>query len=418
MSEKILMVEDNKTLAKLVSKKVALSLNVTIDIAYTMAEAKQLITQYNYFIALLDVNLPDAPNGEIIDFIIEKKIHALVLSGNIDKKFRRQILKKNIIDYVNKGGIEDIDYIIHTIQRLRQNRNHKVLVVDDDRIFCRTTKKMLENLFFKVVIATDGKEAIEILEKHSDISLVLADYIMPGMDGLELTRKIRKKYSKNELSILVLSGYADEETTALFLKHGANDYIKKPFSKEEFSCRINNSIETLENIQTITKYANRDFLTGLFNRRYFFSSVEKYVRKIRVSHEQFAIGLIDIDYFKKINDRYGHDIGDKVLIALADILTSSTNPNDIVARFGGEEFCVVLQGVNSTTAKEIFSRIRKNVENFSYQLNDDTHITFTISIGAVLFDKENSIKNNINVADKMLYEAKNNGRNQLVFEDD
>lgn len=418
MSEKILMVEDNKTLAKLVSKKVALSLNVTIDIAYTMAEAKQLITQYNYFIALLDVNLPDAPNGEIIDFIIEKKIHALVLSGNIDKKFRRQILKKNIIDYVNKGGIEDIDYIIHTIQRLRQNRNHKVLVVDDDRIFCRTTKKMLENLFFKVVIATDGKEAIEILEKHSDISLVLADYIMPGMDGLELTRKIRKKYSKNELSILVLSGYADEETTALFLKHGANDYIKKPFSKEEFSCRINNSIETLENIQTITKYANRDFLTGLFNRRYFFSSVEKYIRKIRVSHEQFAIGLIDIDYFKKINDRYGHDIGDKVLIALADILTSSTNPNDIVARFGGEEFCVVLQGVNSTTAKEIFSRIRKNVENFSYQLNDDTHITFTISIGAVLFDKENSIKNNINVADKMLYEAKNNGRNQLVFEDD
>lgn len=418
MSEKILMVEDNKTLAKLVSKKVALSLNVTIDIAYTMAEAKQLITQYNYFIALLDVNLPDAPNGEIIDFIIEKKIHALVLSGNIDKKFRRQILKKNIIDYVNKGGIEDIDYIIHTIQRLRQNRNHKVLVVDDDRIFCRTTKKMLENLFFKVVIATDGKEAIEILEKHSDISLVLADYIMPGMDGLELTRKIRKKYSKNELSILVLSGYADEETTALFLKHGANDYIKKPFSKEEFSCRINNSIETLENIQTITKYANRDFLTGLFNRRYFFSSVEKYVRKIRVSHEQFAIGLIDIDYFKKINDRYGHDIGDKVLIALADILTSSTNPNDIVARFGGEEFCVVLQGVNSTTAKEIFSRIRKNVENFSYQLNDDTHITFTISIGAVLFDKEKSIKNNINVADKMLYEAKNNGRNQLVFEDD
>lgn len=418
MSEKILMVEDNKTLAKLVSKKVALSLNVTIDIAYTMAEAKQLITQYNYFIALLDVNLPDAPNGEIIDFIIEKKIHALVLSGNIDKKFRRQILKKNIIDYVNKGGIEDIDYIIHTIQRLRQNRNHKVLVVDDDRIFCRTTKKMLENLFFKVLIATDGKEAIEILEKHSDISLVLADYIMPGMDGLELTRKIRKKYSKNELSILVLSGYADEETTALFLKHGANDYIKKPFSKEEFSCRINNSIETLENIQTITKYANRDFLTGLFNRRYFFSSVEKYIRKIRVSHEQFAIGLIDIDYFKKINDRYGHDIGDKVLIALADILTSSTNPNDIVARFGGEEFCVVLQGVNSTTAKEIFSRIRKNVENFSYQLNDDTHITFTISIGAVLFDKEKSIKNNINVADKMLYEAKNNGRNQLVFEDD
>lgn len=418
MSEKILMVEDNKTLAKLVSKKVALSLNVTIDIAYTMAEAKQLITQYNYFIALLDVNLPDAPNGEIIDFAIEKKIHALVLSGNIDKKFRRQILKKNIIDYVNKGGIEDIDYIIHTIQRLRQNRNHKILVVDDDRIFCRTTKKMLENLFFKVLIATDGKEAIEILEKHSDISLVLADYIMPGMDGLELTRKIRKKYSKNELSILVLSGYADEETTALFLKHGANDYIKKPFSKEEFSCRINNSIETLENIQTITKYANRDFLTGLFNRRYFFSSVDKYIRKVRVSHEQFAIGMIDIDYFKKINDRYGHDIGDKVLIALADILTSSTNPNDIVARFGGEEFCVVLMGVKSTTAKEIFSRIRENVENFSYQLNDDTHITFTISIGAVLFDKEKSIKNNINVADKMLYEAKNNGRNQLVFEDD
>ena len=281
MSEKILIVEDNKTLAKLIAKKLASALDIEVDVAYSMHEAKLFIARYRYFIALLDINLPDAPNGEIVDYATKKKLHTIILSGNIDKEFRKKILQKNIIDYVNKSGVNDVNYIIHIIQRLQKNRNHKVLVVDDSRVFRQQMQRILENLFFKVVAVAHGEEAIGMLKSQPDISLVLTDYNMPVMNGLELTLEIRKTYTKNELSILAISGNEDEEITALFLKNGANDYIKKPFSKEEFSCRINNSIEALENIQLITNYANRDFLTGLFNRRYFFDEMNEYIEQAK-----------------------------------------------------------------------------------------------------------------------------------------
>jgi diguanylate cyclase (GGDEF)-like protein len=416
MSEKILIVEDNKTLAKLIAKKIQASLNIEVDVAFSLAEAKLFIARYSYFVTLLDINLPDAPNGEIVDYVTQKKIHAIVLSGNIDKEFRKKILQKNIIDYINKSGVEDINYIIQTIQRLQNNKKHTVLVVDDSRVFRKQLQMMLENLFFNVISVAHGEEAIGMLKAKPDISLVLTDYHMPVMDGLELTKEIRKTYKKDELSIVALSSNEDDEITALFLKNGANDYMKKPFSKEEFSCRVNNSIEALENIQMITNYANRDYLTGLYNRRYFFEAINEYIDEIKESGEKFAIGMIDIDHFKKINDTYGHDVGDKIITALADILRSSTNPRDLVARFGGEEFCVVLKNINQYSAQEIFERIREEVEKFSYHIKGNEYVNFTISIGAILFNEDESLQDNISEADMLLYKAKNNGRNQVVFE--
>ncbi|MCD6173044.1 MAG: response regulator, partial [Sulfurimonas sp.] len=156
--KRILVVEDNKTLAKLIAKKISETLKFEVDVAYSMKEAKLFLKMYKYFITLLDINLPDAPNGEIVDYVISKKQHAIILSGNIDKEFRKSMLKKNIIDYVNKGGIDDINYIIQTIQRLQKNQEHKVLVVDDSMVFRKQIKGMLDNLFFKVITVAHGEE--------------------------------------------------------------------------------------------------------------------------------------------------------------------------------------------------------------------------------------------------------------------
>ena len=415
-NDRILIVEDNKTLAKLISKKIENALEMKVDVAYSLGEAKLFLARYKYFVTLLDINLPDAPNGEIVDYVLAKKHHVIVLSANIDKEFRAKMLKKNIIDYVNKGGNGDIDYIIQMIQRLKKNQNHKVLVVDDSMVFRKQMQNMLENMFFEVITVAHGEEALGMLQVKPDISLVLTDYNMPVMDGLALTYEIRQTYSKDELCILALSGNEDGEISALFLKHGANDYIKKPFSKEEFSVRVNNSIEALENIQTIMNYANRDYLTGLYNRRYFFQTMNDYVNDVKESGERFAVAMIDIDHFKKINDTYGHDIGDKVIITLADILRSSTSPRDVVARFGGEEFCIVLKNINRYSAQDILERIRSEVENYSFSVDKDKYIKFTISIGALLHNDEDELEETINEADMMLYKAKNGGRNQIVFE--
>ncbi|MFK5938426.1 MAG: response regulator [Sulfurimonas sp.] len=254
MSQRILIVEDNKTLANLIAKKVQTALTYDVDVAYTFQEAKLFLHQYDYFLTLLDINLPDAPDGEVVDYALVKKQKVIVLSGNINKDFRKTMLQKDIVDYVNKSGVEDIKYIIHTIQRIEKNKNHKILLVDDSMVVRKTMQTLLENLNFNVISVAHGEEALGMLKVHNDISLVLTDYNMPVMDGLELTQEIRKMYDKRVLPIIAISSDNNEETIALFLKKGANDYIKKPFSKEEFSCRIHNTIETYEYIQMLTNY--------------------------------------------------------------------------------------------------------------------------------------------------------------------
>lgn len=412
--QRILVIEDNKALAKLMAKKLSTELDFEVDVAYKLSEAKLFLKMYEYFLILTDLNLPDAPNGEIVDYLVEKNHHVIVLSGNIDKEFRAKMLKKNIIDYVNKGGVNDINYIINTIKRAQKNQNHKILVVDDSMVFRKQMQSMLENMFFKVITVAHGEEALGILNTIPDISLVLTDYHMPVIDGLELTYEIRKTYTKNDMAVIVISNDKDEETTALFLKNGANDYIKKPFSKEEFSCRINNTIEALENIHAITNHANRDFLTGLYNRRYFFEHGAKYFDNAAQNSENFTIAAVDIDDFKHINDTYGHENGDKVINALADILRANTNQDDIVARFGGEEFYILVKNITADNALNIFERLKEKAQN-SVTISDNAQeMRFTISIGAVL-NNEDSFDETLNQADMMLYNAKQNGKNRVVY---
>ena len=145
--ERILVVEDNKTLAKLIAKKIAIELNFEVDVAYSLSEAKLFLKRYKYFLTLLDINLPDAPNGEIVDYALENKNRVIVLSGNIDKEFRKKMLKKNIIDYVTKSGANDVNYIIQNIKRLKKNQNHKILLIDDSLVFRKQMQAMLENMF-------------------------------------------------------------------------------------------------------------------------------------------------------------------------------------------------------------------------------------------------------------------------------
>ncbi len=411
--ERILVVEDNKTLAKLISKKLSTELDFEVDVAYNMSEAKLFFKRYKYFLALLDLNLPDAPNGEIVDYAIEHKNRVIILSAKVDKDFRNNMLKKNIIDYVNKSGVHDVNYIIQMITRLQKNQNHTILVADDSMVFRKQLQSMLENMFYKVIAVAHGEEALGILHTNQNISLVLTDYNMPVINGLELTSEIRKTYSKNDLSIIAISSNLDDDTTALFLKNGANDYIKKPFSKEEFSCRINNSIEALENIHAITNHASRDFLTGLYNRRYFFADMKNYFDKAIKESEHFAIAMIDIDNFKKINDTYGHENGDKAINSVADILRANTSQNDIVSRFGSEEFCVALKNVSADKALEIFEKLREKVQNSVLMSNRGEEIRFTISLG-VAINYEDTLEESINQADMLLYEAKQNGRNRIV----
>ena len=417
MEQKILLVEDNKALAKLLAKKMENSLEATVDVAHTLAEAKLLIAKNpDYFIALLDLNLPDAPDGEVVDYVLSKKILAIVLTGNIDEKTKATFVDKPIVDYVYKGNMDDVNYIFTMIKRLYNNRNYKVLVVDDSIPMRNRVKAMLQSQQFQVLAAAHGEEALKYFEEYPDIKLVVTDYHMPVIDGMELVLKLRETYSKNELAIIALTSNEEDAVAARFLKHGATDFIVKPFGKEEMVCRVNNSIEAIESIATIANLANIDFMTGAHNRRYFFSQMEEYLKEAERSNETFALAMVDIDHFKKINDTYGHEVGDAAIKELARLLKDDAKGHDYVARFGGEEFCVVLKDIPKTKAVEWFVKMRAKIANNILHVRG-FEVRYTVSIG-VTFGGEHILEDVIEQADAALYRAKKNGRNRVELADE
>jgi len=414
MSNRILVVEDNQTLANIIVKKIQKELDIEVDVAYKLSEAKLFLKKYDYFLTLLDLNLPDAPNGEVVDYALSKGNKVIVLTGNMDKEFRKKMLQKSIIDYVPKKGASDIDYIINKIIRLQKNKNNTILVVDDSMVYRKQLQNMLENMFYKVITVAHGEEALGILEVKPEINLVLTDYNMPVMDGLELTTEIRKKYNKTDLSIIALSSNENEDVNALFLKAGANDYIAKPFSKEEFSCRIDNTIESLENIQSLLNHANRDFLTGLYNRRYFYNYMHIYEKDALEIGEQFSLAMIGIDNFEHIKKEYGTDLTQKATIHISNILTSNTNYNDLVSIFSNSEFCIILKKTDEETAIKVAQRLQEEVKKAILNIDTEKILNMSISIG-VLTHENDTIEDTLDQVDMMLYKAKENGSNQLIY---
>ncbi len=416
--EKILIVEDNKALSKLIVKKMEAHLDFDVDVAHTFKDALEFAEKNkNYFLALLDLNLPDAPNGEVVDMILEHKIPSIVLTGSMEPEIRAKIIQKNIIDYVYKGNIDDVNYIFTLIERLSKNRNIKILIVDDSLTTRSQVKLLLQHQMFQVFVAAHGEEALAQLRNNPEIKLMLVDFLMPVMDGLELTKEVRKQYSKNDLSIIAMTGIDADLTSARFLKIGANDFIKKPFSREEIACRINNSLDSLEYIQRIQNLAQMDYLSRLPNRAYFFETMQAYIKEDNGSSLPFALALIDVDKFKQINDAYGHREGDNVIVVVANILKKQLqNHRHIVARLGGDEFCAVLFDIEPKKALELFIKLTQVAATTVIQSKekDKPKFNLSISIGVTFYDKEQErLEDIIHQADKALYIAKKNGRGRV-----
>ena len=410
---KILIVEDNKALAKLIAKKMEDKVEMDIDIAHSLAEAQAFLTDpKEYFIALLDLNLPDAPNGEVVDYVISKGLPSIVLTGSMDEATRESFIHKDIVDYVYKGNMDDINYIFRIINRLSKNRQYKVMVVEDSAPFRSALKKILTSLQFQVFTAAHGEEAMNYFTDNPDIKLALCDYRMPVKDGLEVLKEIRAIGDKNQIGVLMMTSPSENVNGAIFLKNGANDFIAKPFVKEELICRVNNTIEAMENINQIADFANKDFLTGVYNRRYFYENMNEYVAYAEEHMEPYVVAMLDIDHFKKINDTHGHNSGDKVLKTLAKKLIDETKGDDLIARFGGEEFCIILKDISNENAVKFFVNLRANIANCKVQLKKE-QISFTVSIGVAFSRSDYRLDELLELADEALYRAKENGRNRV-----
>ena len=409
----ILVVEDQKSTAEYTLALIKDRWNCEVLLADSLKAARETLnaTVPAIKVAICDLNLPDAPYGEVIDLMNEYKVAAIALTGAYGEELRASLNKKGVVDFIPKGSVNAYEYTVGLAGRVQKNYHTSILVVDDSLSARALYKHMSELLRLKVFTANHGKEALEILKRHPEISLMLTDYAMPEMDGYELTTKARSKYSKDRLAIIGISAGSDEEISSNFLKCGANDYLAKPFSYQEFLCRIHQNLDMLDLIQANRDAAQRDFLTGLYNRRYFFEAGNQIYELAKKNQSGLAAAMIDLDLFKKINDKYGHDGGDQVIRHFASVLKNKFSSN-LVARIGGEEFAVLLEETTPDQMRGLFEDLRLAVNSSSADFGD-TSIPYTISVG-LCNQPGATIDDLIKGADIALYQAKDNNRDQVV----
>ena len=410
---KFLLIEDSPLVVKIMRHLLKEISHLQCDVANSLAEAQQFLRdrkEHRYLGAVVDLNLPDAPNGEAVDLTLALKIPTLVLTGSMEQHIRDAMLEKHIVDYIIKESRYSYESAIHMVERLEKNEALTVMVVDDSLTSRNVTRALLERQRLNVVEAISGEEALEQLQKHPEVMLMIVDYNMPGMNGIELVRNIRRDANKNNLVIIGISNHGNGGLSAQFIKNGANDFLTKPYSNEEFNCRIIHNIENFEHIQEIKQLAYTDYLTQIPNRLSFYEKAQNALENANQNGTSLCMAMIDIDYFKKINDDYGHEAGDAVLKEFSAMLSHTFN-RFLIARTGGEEFSILLSGLSLDKTHRLLEDFRAVLEDQIITVANAS-VSITISIGLVE-NNNYTLEQLMRDADHQLYAAKDHGRNQI-----
>ena len=299
----------------------------------------------------------------------------------------------------------------------------KVLVVDDSAMSRKLVAHSLLGAGYEVLLAQDGREALDLFAQHQP-SVVVTDWSMPDIGGLELCRRIRHDFQDSCSHIILLTANTDKEQVVEGLAAGADDYLTKPFHAGELVARVKvgrRMVELHREVQAknrlLEEMALTDALTGLPNRRAVDVWASRQLSAAARHDFSFWVVMADLDFFKKINDTYGHEAGDTVLKTFAGILTTHTRQSDICARWGGEEFLVMLTHSDKDGTKTGIDRIRRQLEETKFTFGSNT-LTATASFGIAGFrgTKSPDLTTLVTRADTALYAAKHNGRNRIEFE--
>jgi diguanylate cyclase (GGDEF)-like protein len=409
----ILVIEDSRTFSLALRQMLQAETGLPVTTCASLKEVSDLIVAAPgaYAIAVVDLKLPDAPRGEALDWTVTHGIPSVVFTATFDLATRGRIMEREVIDYVLKDNEFALPNIVGTVKRALNNRNTRILVVDDTRTTRKVLARMLSIQQYAVVEAGSGQEALTILESNPDIQLVVSDYYMPDMDGFELARRIRRQ--RPDVRVLGISSSTDRQTSAGFLKAGAHDFVSRPFVLEELQCRIASNVEVLDQLRQLQDLAARDFLTGLFNRRHFFARGRQLVCEAREMGLPISVAILDIDHFKRLNDRHGHDGGDKALTAVARTLSTMAERGfNLLARIGGEEFAIIFPGADLAEAERLCDSIRAAIADAPLAINGET-LPLTVSIGVAALAPDALLETCLGQADEALYVAKQDGRDRV-----
>ena len=294
----------------------------------------------------------------------------------------------------------------------------KVLVVDDNIKNVRLLTEILEDEGYIVFTCSNG---LDVLKYAREImpDIILLDIMMPGMDGFEVCKLLKIDFAIRDIPVIMVTAKTDGSDIKKAMELGAFDYIKKPVDEVEVTARVQSALRFKQHQDKLKEMAMKDGLTGVYNHSLLVDLLEKEFEKHDRSKGDITFVMIDVDYFKKINDTYGHMVGNIVLNELSQILLKSVRKSDIVGRYGGEEFGIILPDTSAEEAFCLCERIRSFIENYDFHVGD-TVIRLTVSMG--LSSKNNTAEVNYNnmvqKADSAMYKAKKLGRNRIEVYDD
>ncbi|MCW8932257.1 MAG: diguanylate cyclase [Gammaproteobacteria bacterium] len=426
---KVLIVERSR-LQQTVLSRIFSGEGVIVSLAHNYSNALERLNEEDIDIVCTAYQLEYKKNG--IDLAkairLNKKYHdiPIMLMASTDKSLStHDAYNAGITEVFGRTNLEDLS---EKIQSLLNRRictiNAHILYVEDSKTAATLTMRDLENtnVSFDHFFSADEAYA-NYRDNHEKYDMVITDVVLEGkLDGLGFVRALREVTPENyKMPILAVSGLDDTSRRVELLRSGANDYIVKPYVKEELLVRVKNLIMTkhlFDQVETqqeqLYKQAMQDHLTGLHNRH----AMEKLLPKLcstAIRHKK-SIGILffDIDHFKQVNDVHGHVIGDDVLAKIGEIILNNFRAEDFSARYGGEEFIVILNNTSHDQTINIAEKFRKKV-----QQTDFSGLNITISIGALttFMNSNTDIHELLSKTDELLYEAKETGRNKVCSKD-
>ncbi len=435
--ERILVVDDNHGTRTIISRELAKA-GYHVFQAPNGKVALERAAEIKPDIITMDIEMP-VMNGFDACRALKNDadtcdIPVIIISSLSGVKIRERGFNVGAVEFFTKpfksGHLAN--YVDMLLESKKIKKNERVLVADDNGAMRHIIKYLFTKNGFKVFSTKNGKEALEILPKCKP-DLIVTDCYMPGMDGFELTKKIKSMEQYHHVPIIMVTGAGSRKDTLKGLAAGASDYMVKPFDESELIARAGTHLLNKKLFDEITKERNElkeakkqltefaekmealaitDFLTGAFNRRHFIELTEIEIAKANRHKTPLSIILMDIDHFKKINDVFGHATGDKALVEVVRVSKDILRASDIFCRFGGEEFIIALPQTEIEQAKYMAERLRTKIEEIVID-SSIQQIQFTASCGiSALSPEDKNIDEVIKRADEALYTAKNNGRNR------
>ncbi|MBL8414858.1 MAG: diguanylate cyclase [Propionivibrio sp.] len=359
-----------------------------------------------------------------IDFFVQAKErgligkHPSVMLTSSNESVTAKAVSLGVTECFSKNEPSRFEaYVNHWAISSSERLNGEVLLVEDSKSQAAYLEKLLVALGLNATRVATGEECLDVIAKRK-YDLVLVDYMLEGtMTGLGVIRGIRLLEGRTgKLPILAISSFDDVPRRIEMLRSGANDFVLKPVVPEEFQVRVSNLIQLRQALDYLEEQhsilyemAMHDRLTSVFNRHYVNERAQILIRESKESGRPLTCVVMDIDYFKRVNDSYGHSMGDSVLVAVATVLSEHVGKNGIVARMGGEEFMVVLPGIDEFTGSGMAEKTREIIEDL-----EPCGLRVTASFGVAQLRPDETYENLFGRADSAMYEAKRAGRNQVV----